>query len=88
MSPSLPFTNVTAVVGDRAAGDVFGSRRAMPGRLLLMQAVEPHRTPASRSVQQDQARAELLLLEALEGDPNRSMAHFSLGISSADFRTD
>jgi adenylate cyclase len=34
----------------------------------------------SRSAQQDQARAELLLLEALERDPNRSMAHFSLGI--------
>jgi adenylate cyclase len=34
----------------------------------------------SRSVQQDQARAELLLLEALERDPKRSMAHFSLGI--------
>ena len=34
----------------------------------------------SRSVEQDQARAELLLLEALERDPSRSMAHFSLGI--------
>jgi len=34
----------------------------------------------SCSVQQDQARAELLLVEALEHDPKRSMAHFSLGI--------
>jgi len=34
----------------------------------------------SRSVQPDQARVELLLLEALERDPHRSMAHFSLGI--------
>jgi adenylate cyclase len=34
----------------------------------------------SSSVQQDQARAELLLLEAVERDPNRSMAHFALGI--------
>ena len=34
----------------------------------------------SRSVEQDQARAELLLVEALERDPKRSMAHFSLGI--------
>ena len=34
----------------------------------------------SNSVQQDQARAELLLLEAVEGDPRRSMAHFALGI--------
>ena len=34
----------------------------------------------SRSVQEDQARVELLLLEALERDPHRSMAHFSLGI--------
>jgi adenylate cyclase len=41
----------------------------------------------SNSVQQDQGRAELLLLEAVEGDPRRSMAHFALG-SSADFRTD
>jgi adenylate cyclase len=31
----------------------------------------------SRSVDQDQARAELLLVEALERDPKRSMAHFS-----------
>jgi TolB-like protein/class 3 adenylate cyclase/Tfp pilus assembly protein PilF len=34
----------------------------------------------STSVAQDQARAELLLLEAIERDPNRSMAHFALGI--------
>jgi TolB-like protein/class 3 adenylate cyclase/Flp pilus assembly protein TadD len=34
----------------------------------------------NHSVQQDQERAELLLLEALERDPKRSMAHFSLGI--------
>jgi adenylate cyclase len=34
----------------------------------------------SSSVQQDQARAELLFLEAVERDPNRSMAHFALGI--------
>jgi len=34
----------------------------------------------SRAAQQDQARAELLLVEALERDPKRSMAHFSLGI--------
>jgi TolB-like protein/Tfp pilus assembly protein PilF len=34
----------------------------------------------SSSVQQDQARAELLLLEAVERDPSRSMAHFALGI--------
>ncbi len=34
----------------------------------------------SNSVQQDQARAELLLLEAVERDPRRSMAHFALGI--------
>jgi adenylate cyclase len=34
----------------------------------------------SNSVQQDQARAELLLLEAVESDPGRSMAHFALGI--------
>jgi len=34
----------------------------------------------SRSPPQDQARAESLLLEALECDPRRSMAHFSLGI--------
>jgi len=34
----------------------------------------------SNSVHQDQARAELLLLEAVESDPRRSMAHFALGI--------
>jgi tetratricopeptide (TPR) repeat protein len=33
----------------------------------------------SRSQQQDQARAEQLLLEALESDPNRSTAHFAMG---------
>jgi TolB-like protein/class 3 adenylate cyclase/Tfp pilus assembly protein PilF len=34
----------------------------------------------SSAVQQDQTRAELLLVEAVEHDPNRSMAHFALGI--------
>jgi adenylate cyclase len=34
----------------------------------------------STAVEQDQARAELLLLEAVERDPSRSMAHFALGI--------
>jgi adenylate cyclase len=33
----------------------------------------------SRSQQQDQARAEQLLLEALESDTNRSMAHLAMG---------
>jgi TolB-like protein/DNA-binding winged helix-turn-helix (wHTH) protein/Flp pilus assembly protein TadD len=33
----------------------------------------------SNSAQQDQARAEQLLLEALERDPNRSTAHYALG---------
>ena len=34
----------------------------------------------SSSQQQDLARAEQLLLEALERDPNRSMAHHSMGV--------
>jgi adenylate cyclase len=34
----------------------------------------------SSSFQQDGGRAERLLLEALERDPNRSMAHFAMGI--------
>jgi len=34
----------------------------------------------SGSVQQDEARAEQLLLEALEHDPNDAMAHFALGL--------
>jgi TolB-like protein/class 3 adenylate cyclase len=34
----------------------------------------------SSSVQQDQARAESFLLEALEGDANSSMAHFVMGV--------
>jgi adenylate cyclase len=34
----------------------------------------------SSSAQQDQARAERLLLEALERDTNRSMAHIAMGI--------
>jgi tetratricopeptide (TPR) repeat protein len=33
----------------------------------------------SSSAQQDKARAERLLVEALERDPNRSMAHYALG---------
>jgi tetratricopeptide (TPR) repeat protein len=33
----------------------------------------------SSSVEQDEARAEQLLIEALERDPNSSMAHFSMG---------
>jgi adenylate cyclase len=37
-------------------------------------------TGLSRSFQQDGARAEHLLLEALERDPNRSTAHFAMGI--------
>jgi adenylate cyclase len=32
------------------------------------------------SVQQDQARAEQLLLEAIERDANRSMAHYAMGL--------
>jgi adenylate cyclase len=34
----------------------------------------------SSSLQEDQARAEQLLVEALEHDPNRSMAHHAMGI--------
>ena len=34
----------------------------------------------SSSVEQDEARAEQLLLEALGRDPNSSMAHFSMGL--------
>jgi TolB-like protein/tetratricopeptide (TPR) repeat protein len=34
----------------------------------------------SSSVEQDKARAEQLLLEALEGDANRSMAHYATGM--------
>jgi tetratricopeptide (TPR) repeat protein len=34
----------------------------------------------SNSVQQDKARAEELLLEALERDANRSMAHYAMGM--------
>ena len=34
----------------------------------------------SSSVEQDKARAEQLLLEALERDTNRSMAHFAMGM--------
>jgi tetratricopeptide (TPR) repeat protein len=34
----------------------------------------------SNSVQQDESRAEKLLLEALERDPNRSMAHAAMGV--------
>jgi tetratricopeptide (TPR) repeat protein len=34
----------------------------------------------TNSFQQDKARAEQLLLEALERDPNRSSAHFAMGV--------
>jgi adenylate cyclase len=48
-------------------------------RMLLVKLVRDFDSGGSRSIEQDGARVEQLLLEAIESDPNRSIARSSMG---------
>jgi adenylate cyclase len=55
--------------------------RSIDGRIGVALVLADNITAGwSNSVQQDQARAEQLLLEALERDTNRPMAHYAMGM--------
>src|SRR5207245_5494096 len=48
-------------------------------RMLLVNLIRNFDSGWSRSIEQDSARVEQLLLEAIESDPNRSIARSSMG---------